>query len=179
MVDNLKELKQKIESIAFSEALLEVNLYQVNDNFFELPDEGFWIIDAGIELKFLSGTISAAWSSELEHFVFDYKPVKEIYTGDNLCQLQNENILGLNKYVGKKIYDVKFKSLEFEYVPDYTMRIEKEEHFVELILEFEDNSQIQIAFVNYELQKNKAPRGFSFSIITELLIATKQIVEIK
>jgi 6-phosphogluconolactonase (cycloisomerase 2 family) len=62
---------------------------------------------------------------------------------------------------------------------DYTMRTEKEKRFVELTLDFENNSKIQIAFIDYILEENQAPRDFSFDLSTNLLISTKQVFEIK
>jgi len=179
MTESINELKQTLESIMLSGSLMELNFYQVNDNFFELSNEGIWIIDAGIEFKFPSGIISAAWNSKLECYVLENKSVKTIYGQDNLHQLDNKNISELKKYVGLDVVDSNFKSMEFEYVVDYTMRTEKEERFVELILEFQNKSKIQIAFIDYTLEENKGPVNFSFNIITELLISTKKIMEIK
>ncbi len=179
MIESIDELKQTLESIILSGPLMEVNFYQVNDSFFEFSNEGIWIIDTGIELKFPSGIISAAWNSKLECYVIENKSVKTIYGQDNLHQLDNKNISKFKKHVGLNVVDSSFKSMEFEYVVDYTMRTEKEERFVELILEFQNKSKIQIAFINYSLEENKGPDNFSFNIITELLISTKKIMEIK
>ncbi|AXT59219.1 hypothetical protein D1816_02265 [Aquimarina sp. AD10] len=179
MTESIDELKQTLKSIILSGPLKEINFYQVNDNFFELSNEGIWIIDAGIELKFPSGIISTAWNSKLECYVMENKSVETIYGQDNLYQLDNKNISELKKYVGLNVVNSSFKSMEFEYVVDYTMRMEKEERFVELILEFQNKSKIQIAFIHYTLEENRRPSNFSFSIITELLISTEKIVEIK
>ncbi len=171
--------KDKLKRILFSSPLVELNFYQVNDNFFEFPEDGYWIIDAGVELKFRNGVVSAAWSSELESYVIQDKSVKDVYSQNNLFQLENENILKLKKFVGLNIIDANFKSLEFEYVADYTMRIEKENRFVELALMFENKSEIQIAFIDYKLEENKRPMNFSFDIATDLLISTKKIFKVK
>ena len=174
----MTENQQHLKRILLSGPLQALNFYQVNGNFFEFQGDGYWIIDAGIELKFPYGIVSAAWSSELESYVILNEPVKNIYDQDNLFQLENENILSLKRFVGLNVIDVNFKILEFEYIADYTMRIEKEKRFVELILEFQNKSQIQIAFIDYTLEENKAPTDFSFDISTNLLVSTKNILEI-
>lgn len=173
------EKKDVLKRIIYSSPLMELNLYQVNDIFFEVPKDGYWIIDTGFELKFRDGIISAVWSSKLKSYVITNNSVKDIYLQQNLFVLENKNILDLNKFVGLKVIDVNFKTLEFEYVADYTMRIEKENRFVELILEFENKSKIQIAFIDYKLEENKSPTDFSFDVSTNLLISTKKILSIK
>nr|WP_299384150.1 hypothetical protein [Allomuricauda sp.] len=179
MTKNHEDLERDLKSILQSGPLSSINFYQVNDNFFELNDEGYWVIDAGIELTFPGGVVSAALSTELESFVIENKSVTQIYTNDNFHLLENDNILGLRKYLGLHIVDVKFESLEFEYIVDYTMRTEKEKRFVQMILEFQNKSIIQIAFVDYSLKEGMAPSDFSFDLQTDLLVSTKKIMEIK
>lgn len=173
------ETQEELEKILFSGPLKELNFYQVNDIFFEFPEDGYWIIDTGIELKFRDGIVSAVWSLELESYVITNNSIKDIYLQNNLVELENENILNLKKFVGLNIIDANFKMLEFEYMADYTARIEKENRFVELILEFENKSKIQVAFINYKLQENKRPTDFSFDISTNLLVSTKKTLKIK
>lgn len=175
----MPDKEQQLKQIIHSGPLAEINFYQVNEVFFELPEDGYWLIDAGIELIFPSGTISAAWSSELECYELKNDSLKNIYTEDNLFQLETDSIMDLNKFVGLKVIKANFKTKEIEYIVDYTMRTEIEHQFVELVLEFQNKLKIQIAFVNFFLEENKAPTDFAFSINTNVLISTKKIMEIK
>lgn len=179
MKDSHEYLEENLRSIIQSGSLQNINLYQVNDTFFELPDEGFWIIDAGIELKFSSGVISAAWSTELESYVIENNSLKDIYEQDNMYQIDNNHISELKNFIGLNVIDVSFKSLNFEYIVDYTMRTEKEKRIVEMVLEFQNKSKIQIAFIDYLLEENCPPKDFSFDIATELLVSSKKVIEIK
>ena len=115
----------------------------------------------------------------MESYVIKNDSVKTIYNQDNLFQLENDNIKSLKKFIGLNVVEINFKSLEFEYVVDYTMRTEKEKRYVELIISFENKSLIQIAFVDYKLEDNKSPKDFSFDLSTDLLISTKKVIEIK
>ena len=175
----MTDKQETINQILHSGPLLELNFYQVNDSFFELEEDGFWIIDTGIELKFPSGFVSAAWNSELESYVLENDSVKNIYNQDHLFQLETENIKNLKEFVGLYVIKTNFKTLEFEFVVDYTMRTEKEKRFVELIIGFQNSTQIQIAFVDYVLEENEAPREFSFNLSSDLLISTKKRIEVK
>ncbi len=179
MKDSHKHSEELLKSIILSGPLQRIRFFQVNDSFFELSDEGYWIIDTGIELKFPSGIISAVWNTELDSYVLKNDPLESIYKQNNLYQLNTENIASLKKYVGLNVLDVNFKSQEFEYIIDYTMRTKKEKRFVEVILHFQNKLQLQIAFVNYTLDEKSSPKDFSFDITTELLISTKKIMEIK
>jgi len=170
--------EEHFRQIINSGPLTEINFYQVNEAFFELPEDGYWLIDTGIELIFPSGAISAAWDSKLESYELKNDLVKNIYTQNKLFQLETENIKKLKKFVGLKVIEANFKTKEIEYIVDYTMRTEIENQIVELVLEFKNKLKIQIAFVNYRLEENKAPTDFSFSINTNILISTNKIMEI-
>lgn len=172
-------MEKIIDRILYSGPLRELNFYQVNDSFFELVEKGFWIIDAGVELVFPSGIVSAAWDSNLECYVLKNDTVKTIYNQDNLIQLETEQMKALKKYLGQSVIRTAYKSLDFDVLLDYTMRTEKEKRFVEMILEFQDGDQLQIAFVDYVLEENRAPQDFSYDLSTDLLVSTKKMVEIK
>lgn len=173
-----EQLENDLKAIIQSGPMIEFTLYQVNPNFFEFVDEGYWIIDAGVEIKFPGGVVSAAFSPDLESYVIENRPFSEIYTHGNHVVLHNENIEEVQKFYGLNVTNVEFKSLEFEYIVDYTMRTEKEERFVQLILEFQNRSKIQIAFIDYELKENQGPEKFTFSLMTEVLVSTKNVMEI-
>lgn len=170
--------EEQIKQIITSGPLAKINFYQVNEVFFELSEDGYWLIDTGIELIFPSGTISAAWNSTLDCFELKNDIVKNMYTGDNLFQLETKNMNSLNRFIGLNVVETNFKTKGIEYIVDYTMRTEIEKQFVELILTFQNKEKIQIALVNFTLEENKAPTDFAYSINTSVLISTKKIIEI-
>ena len=172
-----QDLENELKSILQSGPLASITLHQVNDNFFELDDDGFWVIE-GIEFTFQKGIVSAAYSTKLESYVIESKPLTEIYEYDNGYILENENISKLTRYLGLNIIDVRFESLEFEFVVDYTMQTATEKRLVQMILEFQNTSIIQIAFVTYSLIEDRAPSNFSYDLQSELLVSTKNIIEI-
>lgn len=170
------KLEESLREIIGSGPLQEIKLYHVNENFFEMSDKGYWLIDGGVELVFPEGVVSAAWDSELDAFVFKNKPFETIYTQSNFIELYNENIAALKKYIGLNVIYADFKSLEFSFVADYTMRIEKERRIVEMVLEFQNTYKIQIALVNYKLEPNEPPKDFSFGITTNILISIQNVI---
>lgn len=178
MEDTHEHLEEHLKSIILSGPLRSIHFYQINDSYFYLPREGYCIIDAGIELRFPAGVISAAWSVDLESYVIENKELKTIYSQDNYFEISNTIIDDLKKNIGLEVKDVRFKSLEYEYIVDYTMRTEKEKRFVELILEFQNHSTLQIAFVTYVLEKEMQPKDFTFDITTELLVSLNKMISL-
>lgn len=179
MENTITENETQLREILLSGPLQQIKFYQVNNNFFQLEKEGFWIIDCGIELKFESGYVSATWDPDRDSFIISNDSVKNIYKDQNFIELKNDTIEKLNKLVGLNIKNADFKSSEFQYIVDYTMRTETETLFVELIIEFENTSKIQVAFVDYALHENKAPNNFSYNVNSGLLVSTKTVMEIK
>ena len=172
-------LREKLDQIINSGPIQKITLHQVNENFFELTKKGVLLIDGGVELTFPEGTISAAFDSSRQYLLIENKPIKNIYTDNNIFILENDNTFILNQYVGKEIDKSSFKTIEFNAVVDYTMKTRKENHIVEMILEFVDNSILQVAFVNYDLEEYKAPENYSYDIANDILISTKEIVSIR
>ena len=178
MTISAENLQAEFESIFLSGALKAVNLFQVNDKYFHLPEKGLWIIDGGIELVFPGGTCCIGWSSDYESFVFEKTAFDIIYLQDNFVQFDPESIPNLSQLSGHSILSMNFKSIDVESILDYTMRTETEKRFVEIVLEFDNHSYLQIALVNYSLVKNESPKDFIIDLHGELLISTKEIIEI-
>lgn len=174
-----EQLENDLKTIIQSGPISDFTFYQVNPNFFEFADEGYWIVDGGVEIKFPAGVVSAAFSPDLESFVIENRPFSEIYTHNNHVALHNENIAEIEKCRGLNVINVEFKSLEFEYIVDYTMRTEKEQRFVQFVMELQNKSRIQIAFIDYILEENRGPENFSFSLMNVVLISIKSIKAIE
>jgi len=158
--------------------LKAINLFQVNAHYFHYPETGMWIIDGGVELVFQEGVCCIAWSPEYESFVFDTKSFEEIYQQDNFSQLNTEHHDALTRLVGKSVVSFQYGNIDVETVLDYTMRTQTETKSTELVLDFDNNTQLQIAMVTYTLDKNEPPKDFIFDLHTHLLISAGRLVEI-
>lgn len=167
--------EKQFQSTFKSSDLIEIKLFNVNDNYFGFPKKGLWIIDGGIELKFRNTSFSLAWNQDTDSFSFENKSFDKIYEEDNYTELDVEFIKVLNK---KKISNAKLKWVEYDIILDYTMATKKESKLVELKLEFESNEKIQIATIDYELEENSSPKNYSYDINGELLISLNNEIEI-
>lgn len=175
---SIENQQKELESIFLSGALKAVNLFQVNDKYFHLPEKGLWIIDGGIELVFPGGTCCVGWSTDYESFVFEKKAFDFIYLHDNFVQFDPQSIPSLSQLVGHNVLSANFKSIDVESVLDYTMRTETEKKFVEMVLEFDNHSHLQIGAVTYSLEKNEFPKDLIIELHGELLVSTQEIIEI-
>jgi len=158
--------------------LIDFNVFQVNDSYFVLNDKNQWIVDAGIEFQFYKGYFTIGFSSDLEHISVQSVKFDKMYSDDNYVALDDIKSGKLKAFIGKKIEEATFKTLEFDEVIDYTMKTKKVSKLVEMILHFEGNQTLQIALVNYDLVENEAPKNFRYNIINDILISMNTIVKI-
>jgi hypothetical protein len=175
MIDNLQT---QLERVIFSGPLKAVNVFQVNDTYFHFPEKGVCIIDGGIELIFPKGVCCIAWSSDYESFVFEPAAFEAVYLQPNFVQLNIKNDY-LNRYIGRKATSVKFNTIDIESIIDYTMRTQTEERLVSVLLEFDDENSMQIALVDYDLEEGEAPKNFIRDLYTDILISTREFIEVK
>ncbi|QXP58660.1 hypothetical protein [Olleya sp. HaHaR_3_96] len=175
-------MKQKIRCIEKkfllaikSNDLISIKLFQVNDNYFGYPENNLWIIDGGITLKFKDTTYSLAWNQDTDEFSFENQCFEKIYEDDNYTEIDIEGLKGCNQ---NKITNAKLKWTDYDIILDYTMATKKESKLTEIIIEFESGDFLQIATVDYTLEKNSRAKNYSYDIHGELLISLNNIIEI-
>lgn len=170
-------LLNNFESIFLSSELIDLKIFQVNDFYYHEESENLFIFE-GIEFKFNKGFFSIGFSSEYEYNMFQATPFTELYDNENEEEINIEETKKMSNLIGKKVVDVKFKTLDFNEVIDYTMKLEKVSKIVEVILHFENNETLQIATINYDYEKDKPPKNYRYDITGELLISLNNIVKI-
>lgn len=170
-------LLNDFESIFLSGELMDLKIFQVNDFYYHEKTENLFIFE-GIEFKFNKSFFSIGFSSEYEYNKFQATPFTELYNNENEEEINIEETHKLSSLIGKKVVDVKFKTLDFNEVIDYTMKLEKTSKIVEVILNFENNETLQIAIINYDYEKGKPPKNYRYDINGELLISLNNIVKI-
>ena len=170
-------LLNNFESIFLSSELIDLKIFQVNDFYYHEESENLFIFE-GIEFKFNKGFFSIGFSSEYEYNMFQATPFTELYDNENEEEINIEETKKMSNLIGKKVVDVKFKTLDFNEIIDYTMKLEKTSKIVEVILHFENNETLQIATINYDYEKDKPPKNYRYDITGELLISLNNIVKI-
>ncbi len=170
-------LLNDFESIFLSGKLIDLKIFQVNQFYYEEKSQNLFIFE-GIEFKFNKGYFAIGFSSEYEYNMFQATSFKELYENENEFEINSEETKKLSSLIGKNVVDVKFKSVDFNEVVDYTMKLEKVSRIVEVILHFENNETLQIATINYDYEKDSPPKNYRYDITGELLISLNNIIKI-
>lgn len=167
-----------ISELLHSKTIEDIILFQVNENYFKIPEKQEWIIDGGIEFTFADTHFTIGWNQEKAHFVYDNKPFKKVYLDSNFTILSEENNVLLDTLKGNQISNIEYIWKTFDVIQDYTMNVIKEKHIVGLKIHFNTHDYVIVSAINYELEKNKAPKNFRYSINNELLISLNAIPQI-
>ncbi len=174
---NVKE--KQLDSILKSGKLLEIKLFQVNDNFFEFSGGSQWIIDGGIELTFPVGKITVGWSTKEEMFCFELKAFSDLYNSFDYLELHNESINNLkNILIGNKLIETSYKWITYEYVIDYLMNTKKETSIAELSIVFNSGDRLQIAAINYDIESAEKSKNYRYDVSRELFVSLNTYEEI-
>lgn len=168
---NNNNILKQIESILYSGKLEQIRLFQINENYFEFPEDQLWIIDGGIELSFPNGTLTIAWASEIDMFIFQTKKFELIYKDYNYIELDVTNSELLENLLYKNITNIKFHQTEMEYIIDYSMKTELQKTLVGVTLTFNNKNTLQLSTVGIDSLLKNAPLTFYYDLESYLLIA--------
>lgn len=163
---------KELTDFFISNKLSNIIFFQVNENYFELNNRNTFIIDGGVQFVFGSKFISLGWSSDNNHFILDNTPFKSIYLNNNYKEL---NLKEITNYKKTRIVNAYFNTEKFDCIIDYTMKIRTETHYVELFLEFENKSTLQIALINFEVDSE----NFKYSLDDNILVSFNKRIKIK
>lgn len=175
----MRETKQaEFEAIIKSGNLRELQLFQINDSYFEFEETQHWLIDGGIQLIFPKGVLTFGWNRDLYMFVLDSRSFGEVYSETNYKKLAKGDIYKLHNLSGKGVENAKWKWASFEVLNRDTSEFDKAEAVLELILEFNTGEVLQIAAVNYDLTAEDDPIDYRLSLDYELLIGLDNTFEL-
>jgi len=173
---NTKE--ENISKILMSSEIVAIKLFQVNENYFKIPNTQQWLIDGGIQFTFSDEYFTVGWNQDKAHFVYESKKFSEVYSDDNFTELSEESNTFSTVLKGNQITNIDYIWREFQVIEDYKMNIKKEQHIVALKVEFNTNDFLIISTINYNLEEHQAPKNFRYEIANDLLISLNTIPQI-
>ncbi len=173
-----EEANNTIESIVKSGPLEDLQVFQVSEFYMELEEEGIFIVDGGLELRFPGGTISAGFDLERRMFQIIDKPFKEAFPQDFFYELGNDSLEELRRFSGQRPTQTSVSTIPIEVIVDWTMATEKEHMPVELLLEFNGNETLHFALVRYDFDEETGPSNYAYHPEGGILIAHKAPVAI-
>ncbi len=171
--------KTHFEEIIKSGKLLNIELFNINDSYFEIENSDLWLIDGAIQLTFPSGIIQIGWSEDHDLFFTTHKDLKLSNGELTFKELTEGKISKIHNLRGKRVVDFELRWIPFEIWDDESDDFKETQTLMEMILEFDSKEKIQFATVNYDFNPDEDPVNFTFDLVTELLISLQEKIEIK
>lgn len=173
-----ESLQKEIRRIAESGPLTGLRIFQINEYFLEIEEEGYWIFDGGLELLFPAGPVSLGWNAERELYTVHPQRFHEAFTQGYFYEPDSEELQSLERFKGKQANDIQIRSTQIEVIVDWTMATEQEEMVVELLLDFPDNDKFQCSLVNFTFDEETGPSNFVLSPVQGVLVSHGEPVPI-
>ena len=178
----MNELEQQIKELVLNKDISAIKVFNVSDNYIELEPDFQWIVDGGIQLEFGDEKLCIGWSSELGGFDFSMTHSIEQLLGDApFYQIGPDEVRGVSDFIGSRIKEIRFK-WEFYHEIDEEGEPKEEKDYtpVELFLEFDFNSFLQISQIVFEIDRKdfKIARA-EYNIFGRLLLSANKKVEIE
>ncbi len=172
-----QEEVNQIKNNFILERITSIRVFQINEPFYDIQSENQYLIDGGLEIFTNKGVLTIAFSSESEQYIFTSRKFCETYFNENEFELNQDEIPQIFNLIGKQIIDIHFKIKEFNESVDFetSQNVSK---IVEILISFEDANQLQLALIDYDLNQNKKPINYRYSIENGILITFNKI-EIK
>lgn len=178
-MEDFERLKNEIEKAFISNKIKEINLYQVENQYFELKEDYQWLIDAGIELVFENSVFTVCWNSEMECVTCQMQPFEEMYEPNNYSKLDLLNFRKLKSIYGMSIEKVEFKAFDVGFIEDYQMNIKYVKMIHEISVYFEGSLTLQLACVRFDISDSFDPINISYDNAGQILMSLNSFFEIK
>jgi len=178
-MEDFERLKNEIEKAFISNKIKEINLYQVENQYFELKEDYQWLIDAGIELVFENSVFTVCWNSEMECVTCQMQPFEEMYEPNNYSKLDLLNFRKLKSIYGTSIEKVEFKAFDVGFIEDYQMNIKYVKMMHEICVYFEGSLTLQLACVRFDISDSFDPINISYDNAGQILMSLNSFFEIK
>ncbi len=170
-----------IDELFINQTLKNIEIYNVNDNYFDFEKERIIAIDGCVEMTFENLVVSIGWSSEKE-FIDSIEGNAKTLLGDlDYYKVENETTRVFKKQTGKKITSVDLQLETISLLNDEFEPSGETEYIIKgAILEFEDNSMIQIALIDFEIDvDNRKLLNPKFDCFGNIMISLNNIIQIK
>jgi hypothetical protein len=174
------ELENTLKNFILNKELSHIEFYTINDKYWVFDEEKVWVLDCGIQLSFGDEVFAFAWNKEKGFYEHHIGRIEEITADIETKGLHATEIEGIRKLIGKKITDVKFQ-WNFYHDLDENFEPKEEKNYMpmEILLTFENESVLQLAGINFEVDtENKKIFDVTFDSTGDLLITLNHPIEI-
>jgi hypothetical protein len=175
----MEKYDEVLKTYLLNKTLNDIEFYDSDLNYVSPDMDHTWILDGGIQLKLDNTYFSFAFSSEQEFFNAFSLKIDELNNEFELHSLGARDVNEINTLVGHQIIDIKtLWNFYTELDENFDQKNEKKYMPFEIILYFSNNSFLQIAAIEYEMENNKLI-NLHYNSERELLISINKKLEIE
>lgn len=173
-----QDKRNTLENRLIGKQLLEIDCYNINDNFFVFEEDGMAIVDGGVTLSFAEDGFSLGWNHEIEIHNMTTEPITTFFGDLDFYQIDKGNFPFTHELLGKRIRGIDTEWSWYQLL-DENMELSGPEYDVllGLILYFEDDQTLQLAATDYQLT-NEGASEFRYQANGELLLSANRIIDI-
>lgn len=175
----MDKLEKAIKESLLNKQLTDIEFFIIGPRYLSPDEEHTWIIDGGVELKLDDTIFSFGWDETQAFFDICSEPLDKLTGETKIQNLEAKNITGISALIGHKIKDLHFKwNFYYEYDDNFELIDEKKYMPFEIVLEFDNNSTVQIATVLFRAQNNTIT-DLVYDSQGQLLVSLNKLHEIK
>lgn len=166
------------EEIFKNKSLINIRFFQVNAPMKELnnSNQNIYFVDGGVELEFPNKNfLSFGWSEKDEHLDVLNDNFNSLYSKKNAFEITNFDI---NTLINKPIQSIRFKKMEFQFITDYTMQIKTIEQIVEINIELENQTKLNISAVSLDIENGQLS-NLTYDLTGGILFSINQSLDIE
>lgn len=178
----MQQTQDKLEQLLSNKPLTKIEVYNVNENYFELKPNHSWMFDGGIELHFGEEIFTLAWDHGNDSFDYSIENgVKPLLKDLNYYPINAQEVPNLSTLIGQSIKEIEF---EWDFYQDFDDegQLKEEKTYVPmgLRLTFSNGQLLQIATVESRLH----PDTFEivdayYNLVGQLLISVDNDITIE
>lgn len=180
-IPGLAEWQATFETTAILKAIKNIELYNVNPNYFAFDEDAVWVLDGGALIEFEDHTkISFCWNKEME--------LMDMVLGDADLLFQDLDFYVIDDIsqkvtaacTGKKVQNIDFEWNWYQKLNE-DFELEDELNFAPLGLQFEleDGTTLQLAAIRFGVDaQDKSLKNATYLPEGDLLVALNQVVPI-
>jgi hypothetical protein len=177
----MTDLQNTLNNVLLNKELTAIEFYTINDKYWVFDEEKVWVVDCGIQMTFNEDTFTFGWNSEKQFYEHHLGKIEEI-TGDHeITPLHANEVESIQKLIGNKITEIKYKWNFYHDLDENYEPMEQKNYMpMEMILSFENGSELQLAAVNFKVDTvNKTIGSATFDSTGNFLITMNHLINVK
>jgi len=152
----MENSNSKFKEIFTNQALKDIKFYNTKENYLALEEIHKWVVQGGVEFIFENNIVSFGWNSEMHLNEMVESDLDALLGEMDVFDIELDLLEEFENLKGKKIEEVSFNWTWYQKLDDdMELTDEKIDIPQEIKIVFEDNTQLQIASILFNLRENQ------------------------